>query len=49
MNEGMELGLELEYAFDMEDETADSSEENTGISKSFVIGEAGIAEPFIGK
>lgn len=29
----------------MEDETADSSEEDTGIPESFVIGEAGTTEP----
>lgn len=47
LNEGMEPGLELEYAFDMEDETADSSGENTGIPESFVIGEAGTAKPSV--
>ena len=31
LNEDMESGLELEYAFDMEDETADSSGEDAGI------------------
>lgn len=31
LNEDMESGLELEYAFDMENETTDSSEENAGI------------------
>lgn len=45
LNEGMEPGLELEYAFDMEDETADSSEENAGMPESFIIGEAGTAKP----
>ncbi len=44
LNGDMESGLELEYAFDMEDETADSSEENAGMPESFVIGEAGTAE-----
>ena len=29
----------------MEDETADSSEEDTGIPESFLIGEAGTTEP----
>ena len=45
LNEDMESGLELEYAFDMEDETADSSGENAGMPESFVIGEAGTAKP----
>lgn len=45
LNEGMEPGLELEYAFDMEDETADSSGENAGMLESFVIGETGTAKP----
>lgn len=44
LNGGMEPGLELEYAFDMEDETADSSEENARMPESFVIGEAGTAK-----
>lgn len=43
LNEDMEP--ELKYAFDMEDETADSLEEDTGIPESFVIGEAGTVEP----
>ena len=47
LNEGMESGLELEYAFDMEDETADSSGENAGMPESFVIGETGTAEPSV--
>lgn len=42
-----EMVPELEYAFDMEDETADSSEENAGMPESFVIGEAGTAEPLV--
>lgn len=45
LNEGMEPGLELEYAFDMEDETADSSGENAGMAESFVIGETGTTKP----
>jgi len=45
--EGMEPGLELEYAFDMEDETVDSSEENAGMSEFFVIGETGTAKPSV--
>lgn len=47
LNEDMESGLELEYAFDMEDETADSSGENAGMPESFVIGEAGTAKPLM--
>jgi type IV secretion system protein VirD4 len=45
LNGEMEPGLELEYAFDMEDETADSSGENAGMPESFVIGEAGTEKP----
>lgn len=47
LNEDMESGLELEYAFDMEDETADSSGENAGMPESFVIGETGTAKPLM--
>lgn len=47
LNEGMEPGLELEYAFDMEDETADSSGENDGMPESFVIGETGTPKPLM--
>lgn len=47
LNEDMESGLELEYAFDMENETTDSSEENAGMPESFVIGEAGTAKPLM--
>ena len=47
MNEGMEPGLELEYAFDMEDEIQDASAEDAGMSESFVIGEAGTAKPLV--
>ena len=47
LNGEMEPGLELEYAFDMEDETADSSGENAGMLESFVIGESGTAVPLV--
>ena len=47
LNGGMESGLELEYAFDMEDETADSSGENAGMPEAFVIGETGMAKPLM--
>lgn len=36
-----EMAPELEYAFDMEDEMPDSSEESTGVMKSLVTGEQG--------
>ena len=47
LNEDMEPGLGLEYAFGMGDETSDSSAEDAGISESFVIGEAGTEKPFV--
>lgn len=47
MNGDMEPGLELEYAFDMEDETADSSGEDVRMLESFAIGEVGTAESLV--
>ena len=46
LNEDMESGLELEYAFDTEDEVSgDGTSGNAGMPESFVIGEAGTEKP----